>query len=219
MKESNTSKRLKEIMSERNLRQVDILNAIRKNGHYMSKSALSQYINGKSEPDQEKLSILSDTLGVSETYLMGYQTKNDVNSNNIIKIDKVKLKKVPLLGQISCGKPYFSESNYGEYINVDTETFEADFALKADGWSMVDAGIDDGDIVFFKSTPQVENGSIVAVSIDGEATLKRFVRVDRSQIILQPYNESIAPIILKEEDNKTIRILGEKVALLKIGNK
>ena len=76
MKTTNTAARLKEIMSERNLRQVDILNAAKpyctKFGIKLEKNDLSQYVNGKVEPGQEKLTILGLALNVSETWLMGY---------------------------------------------------------------------------------------------------------------------------------------------------
>ena len=76
MKVSNTSLRLKEIMSRRNIRQVDILNAAKpycaEYGIKLEKNDLSQYVNGKVEPGQEKLTILGLALGVSETWLMGY---------------------------------------------------------------------------------------------------------------------------------------------------
>lgn len=75
MKET-TSRRLKYIMRERNLKQVDI---IEKSKPYqnelnvsLGKSALSQYVSGKSSPDQYKLTLLSKTLNVSQPWLMGY---------------------------------------------------------------------------------------------------------------------------------------------------
>ena len=74
---TTTSLRLKQILSERNLRQVDILNSSlplqKELGIKMGKSALSQYVSGKSSPDQDKLVLLSKTLGVSEAWLMGYK--------------------------------------------------------------------------------------------------------------------------------------------------
>lgn len=86
-----TSTRLKKIMKERNLKQIDILNKSEKYqkelGIKMSKSHLSQYVNGKSSPDQHKLFLLSKTLGVSEAWLMGYDVpkeniEKDINSVN-----------------------------------------------------------------------------------------------------------------------------------------
>lgn len=76
MKVSNTSARLKELMQERRLRQVDILNAAKpyctQYGIKLEKNDLSQYVSGKVEPKQEKLTILGLALNVNEAWLMGY---------------------------------------------------------------------------------------------------------------------------------------------------
>ncbi|WP_226911085.1 S24 family peptidase [Schleiferilactobacillus harbinensis] len=78
---STTEARLKQIMSERNLRQVDILRLSepwqKKFGISMSKSHLSQYVNGKSQPDQNKLLLLANTLNVSEGWLMGFDVPQE----------------------------------------------------------------------------------------------------------------------------------------------
>ena len=90
MKE-NTAQRLAQIMNERNLRQVDILKQSEKFqkelGIKLGKSALSQYVSGKSIPDQDKLVLLSKTLGVSETWLMGY----DTNESTDVKKESIDL--------------------------------------------------------------------------------------------------------------------------------
>ncbi len=76
MKVCNTSDRLKQIMKNRGLRQVDILEAAKpfceKHKVKLGKNDLSQYVSGKVDPGQDKLLILSLALGVSETWLMGY---------------------------------------------------------------------------------------------------------------------------------------------------
>ena len=76
MERSSTSERLKQLMSERNLSQVDILEKSKpfqkQLGVKMGRSALSQYVTGKSKPDDKKLYLLSKTLDVSEAWLMGY---------------------------------------------------------------------------------------------------------------------------------------------------
>lgn len=87
-----TQDRLRQLMSERNLKQVDILKLSKKFqdelGIKMSKSHLSQYVNGKSSPDQHKLYLLAKTLNVSEAWLMGYDAQkeraavNTANSEN-----------------------------------------------------------------------------------------------------------------------------------------
>src|SRR5690625_1273506 len=77
-------------MRERKLKQVDILNKSKpyqnKYGVNLSKSHLSQYVNGKSQPDQHKLFILAETLNVNEAWLMGYDVKKErtpIDNNNI----------------------------------------------------------------------------------------------------------------------------------------
>lgn len=73
---NTTAARLQQVMSERNLKQVDVISLSKVHqkelGVKLGKSALSQYINGKSTPDQEKLVLLARTLEVSEAWLMGY---------------------------------------------------------------------------------------------------------------------------------------------------
>lgn len=81
MKISNTSKRLKELMNKRNLRQVDILNLTKpyceQYNVKMNKSDISQYVSGKNEPSQDKLIILGMALNVNEAWLMGYDVPTD----------------------------------------------------------------------------------------------------------------------------------------------
>lgn len=73
---TDTSNRLKQIMSERNLKQVDILNLSKpyqnKYEIKLGKSTLSQYVNGVQSPDQNRIYLLAQTLGVSEAWLMGF---------------------------------------------------------------------------------------------------------------------------------------------------
>lgn len=93
MKTANTASRLKEIMDERRLRQVDILNAAKpyceKYGIKLGRNDLSQYVSGKVEPGQEKLTILGLALNVSETWLMGYDVSpsRDVGYSSVEQID------------------------------------------------------------------------------------------------------------------------------------
>ena len=76
MKQFTTSQRLEQIMRSRNMRQVDILNAAepycKKYGIKLGKNDMSQYVSGKVEPGQDKLTILGLALNVSEAWLMGY---------------------------------------------------------------------------------------------------------------------------------------------------
>lgn len=76
MERVSTADRLRQIMEERNLRQIDILNLVlpicAKYDVKMNKSDISQYVSGKNEPSQEKLVVLGMALNVTESWLMGF---------------------------------------------------------------------------------------------------------------------------------------------------
>ena len=86
MKISNTAERIKQIMNERNIKQVDILELAKpyceKYGVKLNKNDLSQYVNEKNEPGQHKLSILGLALNVNEAWLMGYDVPMERQSGS-----------------------------------------------------------------------------------------------------------------------------------------
>lgn len=109
--------------------------------------------------------------------------------------------KVPLLGTVSCGIPKFAEGNIEEYVQLPTALFgKGDFfLLRASGDSMIEAGIDNGDLVLVKHQDHAEPGQIVVALIgDDEATLKRFYPEPQQGIIrLHPENPSLDDIIVE----------------------
>lgn len=129
---------------------------------------------------------------------------------NIIPLPKTS--KVPLLGTIACGEPLLAEENLDGYVEMP-ENVHADFCLRCHGDSMVGARIKDGDVVFIRQQPEVENGEIAAVIIDDEATLKR-VYLSADKIILQPENPRYEPFVFVGEELSQIRIIGKAVAFI-----
>lgn len=121
-------------------------------------------------------------------------------------------KKVPLLGKIACGEPITAEENIDDYVDVP-EYVHADFALTCQGDSMINARIMDGDIVYVRQQPEVENGEIAAVLIDGEATLKR-VFYGKGTIMLQAENPTYQPMMFSKEEILDVRILGKATYFL-----
>lgn len=94
MEKENTAIRLKKIMDERGIRQVDILNLAapycEKYNVKMNKSDLSQYCSGKTEPNQDKLFVLGAALNVNEAWLMGYDVpmeRNHYEDQTILRFD------------------------------------------------------------------------------------------------------------------------------------
>lgn len=216
MKKITTSDRLKSIMNSRNLKQVDILNLAKpfceKYGVRLGKNDLSQYVHGKAEPRQEKLTVLGMALGVSEAWLMGFDVpESRMQINYPSNLDPLgEMEKTPLLGTIACGTPILAVENIEEYVDLPRH-IRADFALTCRGDSMIGAGIEDGDIVYIKKQPKVEHGQIAAVLIEDEATLKRFYQ-DSDHVYLQSENPKYSPLVYVGEDINQIRIIGLAVA-------
>lgn len=224
MKVATTSQRLKQIISERHIRQIDIIEAAKpfseKYGVKLNKNDLSQYVNGKTEPGQEKLSILGLTLNVNEAWLMGYDVPMERTSNTSENLAEKypqlqslpKMRKIPLLGAVACGKPIYREED--EWISLPND-INADFCLRCVGDSMINARINDGDIVFIKACPEVDNGQIAAVSIDNEVTLKRvYYYPEKNKLVLNPENPAYDPFVYTNEELNDIRILGKAVVFL-----
>lgn len=132
--------------------------------------------------------------------------------NNIIPIPSTK--KVPLLGTIACGEPILANENIEMYIKVD-ESIPADFALKCKGDSMINARIFDGDIVYIRQQPDVEDGEIAAVLIGDEATLKK-VHKYPNKIVLSACNPMYDDYVYTNEQLNEIRILGKAVAFFSV---
>lgn len=120
-----------------------------------------------------------------------------------------KMKKVPLIGAIACGDPITAIQNREGEVNAPVN-MQCDFALKCQGESMIGAGIHDGDVVYIRIQPEVENGEIAAVRIGDEATLKR-VYLHSDYIELRPENPAFESIIRRREDMNDVQIEGKAV--------
>ncbi len=144
-------------------------------------------------------------------YLHGvYDDVDDSFADNIIPLPKTK--KIPLLGTIACGEPILATENIDKYIEMP-ESVGGTFALTCKGDSMINARIFDGDIVYIREQPDVENGEIAAVLIDEEATLKRVYKYP-SKVVLRPENPMYDDITYANEEMNQIRILGKAVTFM-----
>lgn len=131
--------------------------------------------------------------------------------------------RVPLVGRIVASEPVpvpnsdFSILGPDEYIEVTRDMVDPSeelFALQVKGESMVDAMINDGDIVIMRPHHDVKNGDLVAVWLEDreETTLKRFYN-EGKRVRLQPANPTMNPIYI--DDPKTVRVQGRVVAVLR----
>lgn len=123
---------------------------------------------------------------------------------------------IPVVGRIAAGSPILAEQNIEERLSVDRRWVTAPgcFAVRVHGQSMIGAGIMNGDYVIVRPQPSAENGEVVAVLIDGEATVKKFYRQRAGRIRLEPENPAMEPIFAHPK-SQSIRILGKVVGLFR----
>lgn len=209
---------LKNLREEINLSQQELADRLN-----VTRQTVSNYETNKRLPNKEMFEVIADFFNVDMDYLYGMSdVKNKyqslINNSNIDLasipgiILPVQMKRIPILGTIACGDPIFAQENYDGYFMIDKNLPEADFILRAKGDSMIEANIFNGDLVFLKKTNDVDNGRIAAVLIDDEATLKR-VNKDGNTVVLQPCNKNYKPIIIHDNDDKQVLILGEMVGV------
>lgn len=215
-----TAVRLRQIMEEQGLKQIDIVKKCQpyseKYKVKIGRNDISQYVAGKVEPGQSKLFILAKALRVSEAWLMGYTVpKEPVYDSDDINIElygikPIVLKRFPMLGEIACGEPIYASEGYETFVEASA-SINADFCLTAKGDSMINARIFDGDIVFIRQQPDVENGEIAAVIIDNDVTLKRVYKY-KDRIELRPENPMHKVQDYEGEKLNEIKILGKAIA-------
>ncbi len=210
----NTFKeRLNHAMTVRNIKPSELA---KRSG--ISKSRISQYMSGLYTPKSKGTLSLAIALNVSETWLMGLNTPMERISNEDIyqysNIHPITTKKFPMLGEIACGEPIMCNEDFETFIEASAD-INADFCLTAKGDSMINARIYDGDIVFIKNQPIVNNGEIAAVIIEGDATLKR-VYLRNDKITLRPDNPLYDDIVYEKEEMNAVRILGKAVAFMSL---
>ncbi|QHJ83736.1 MAG: hypothetical protein [Caudoviricetes sp.] len=167
---------------------------------------ISRYESGTRKANQDVLFKLAKLFNVNINYFFpSIQNSVNININNF--------RRVPLVGEIACGTPILAEQNIEGYVPMYFKNNNKDdsfFALKCKGNSM-NPTLKDGDTVFIKQQPTVEDGEIAAVLVDDEtaATLKRVKHLN-NQVLLMPDNtEGFTPIVLDKEHPG--RILGKVV--------
>ena len=170
------------------------------------------YEKGAREPNSETLILLADYYNTSIDYMLCKSDSafdaNNITPTTIIPIPKME--SVPLVGTIACGEPILAVENIEAMVDKP-EHIKADFALRCKGDSMINARIYDGDIVYIRQRPTVDDGQIAAVLIGDEATLKR-VHLFPDHIVLEPENPQFRPLVYWENDMNAVRILGLAVA-------
>lgn len=214
MKQSDFASRLSQALEARGMKAADLSKKTK-----VAEGTISCYINGRYEAKQNRVQVFAEALNVNPAWLMGYDVPMETESRHSVAPASrpippgfepmPKMKKVPLIGAIACGDSITATENREGEIDVP-EDIRCDFALRCKGNSMIGAGIHDGDAVYIRIQPEVENGQIAAVRIGDEATLKR-VYLHTDYIELRPENPDYESIIRRREEMNDVHIEGKAV--------
>ena len=152
---------------------------------------------------------IADAVGVSRGTAYKYLVA--MNDNGMIEYDGKNIhtdvtkkmntenSQTAIVGSVPCGSLQYEEENIEEYISLPTAIFgKGDFyILHASGNSMIDAGIDDGDLVVIRKQNYAHNGDIVVALVENQNTLKTFFRDEQNRkIILHPENKNMDDIVV-----------------------
>lgn len=166
------------------------------------------YLQNRQSPSTTKIAeAVGIARGTAYKYLVEMAEKNMIEYDgqeirtNVTRKYSGEQTQTPIVGSIPCGSPQYEEENIEEYVSLPTAIFgKGDFfILRASGQSMIEAGIDDGDLVVVKKQVEANEGDIVVALVDNQNTLKRYFRDDENKkIILHPENKKMKDIIVDE---------------------
>ena len=121
---------------------------------------------------------------------------------------------VPILGRVAAGQPLLAAEQVEGWLSLPASIVRGEraFLLRVRGDSMVDAGIQDGDLVLVRPQPTVEDGEIAVILVGEEATVKRVYR-EGPRVRLQPANARLEPTFVPADD---VRVVGKVIGVLRL---
>lgn len=205
MTDNMFGKRLVKALEIRNMKPIELSE---RTG--ISRGAISSYISGRWKAKQDNIYRIASVLDVSPSWLLGFNVNMDWNRGVPLPDGtfRPELKRVPMLGYAAAGEPLENLDGQDTYYVETDSTYHVDFCITVRGDSMINAGINDGDIVFVRRQPEVENGQVACIEIErSRVCIKRFYKTDNS-VTLVSENPKYAPLQFNETNCEDFRILG-----------
>lgn len=196
------SQNFNKLLTERNVTQAQV------NQHTkIPKSTITGYVKGTSTPSPGNIQKIADFFNVKKSDIDPRFGRMPINMTRITTYTKI-----PILGEIACGEPILADQNIEGYIDEISDLMPSGslFYLKAKGNSMSPT-IPDGSYVLIREQPEVEDGEVAAVLLNGdtEATLKR-VSHQGKLVMLEPDNSEFKTIAITAEN--PARIIGKALS-------
>jgi len=172
----------------------------------VTQGAVSHWENGNTLPEAGQLLSLAEIFGVSLDEFTDDSPQRDLDG--VVAMRKMI---VPIVGEIACGTPILASENVEGYADLP-DGIHADFALRCKGDSMSPL-FEDGDLVLIRQQPDVEDGQIAAIGINGEATLKHVYK-NGNGVLLCANNPKYAPITANPEED--VKVYGLAVGYVRL---
>lgn len=173
--------------------------------------------NGVTPTMQEIANAFGISKACVSNYIAEMQEKGMLENNGSCRGVRTEMmgklrqgvKYLPVVGSVACGMPILAEQNIETYLPIPTEIIGIDtcFILRAKGDSMINAGINDGDMVIVRKQETAEEGKIVVARIDNETTLKRFYLDKKLKLVrLHPENDAMEDMYYESIDIQGVAI-------------
>ena len=175
----------------------------------VSESAVSQYENGKRQPDQTTLIKIADYFNVPIDYIL----RTNTTTYNLNK----SVMRIPVLGIVAAGIPIVAIENIIDYEEISSEQINPNFdyfGLKIKGDSM-SPRIQDGDVVIVRKQSDVDSGDVAIVCVNGDSATCKQIKKHNEGISLIPYNTAheVKFYSNQEIESLPISIIGKVVEL------
>lgn len=191
-----------------NLREFAPMRTLNQKTLYDMEKYIREYQaeNGRSPSYRNIMHAMGmSSLNLVQRYVLALENDGRIKRTRLgnielpAKLDTGEMAIAPLVGQIACGEPCFEVENIEENFALPRSVFGSGdlFMLRAFGDSMIDAGIDDGDLIVLRKQDYADDGDIVVALTNGNNTLKRLSHRS-GKIVLHPENKTMKDIIVSD---------------------
>lgn len=174
-------------------------------------SAVGMWENDKRSPNEETKEAIADYFNVDMNYLYGKTPiRNSYRDTILYEKSDIDYIRIPLYPPLCCGNGGFVEDDIIEYVPVPSKSMSPInkyFCQIADGESMKDAGINNGDLLVFEATSKINVGVIGCFCVDDNIAMCKKYKEQSGIIMLQPMNSECEPILV-DPLNESFKCLG-----------
>ena len=157
----------------------------------------------------DRIKPIADALNTTPGELMGW---NDL-PDEVSAVKDLPVKRIPMIGEAAAGVPILAEQDYETRINPCAPV-DADYSVTVRGDSMAPTYLD-GDVVFIREQPEVDDGCVAVVLVDDSAAVKHVVRA-KDGLLLISDNPNYPPMLMRWAEHEHMRVLGVVTGYLRM---